>query len=71
LHPFEYNLYSSSAEDNAVIDYYLKEKRSYTKLVDVLWMMSRNEHIGDLELASYLEQKGSKNMALRVRGLKS
>jgi type IV secretory pathway VirB4 component len=70
LHPFEYILYSSSADDNAVIDYYLKKKKSYKDLIDVLWMMSRNEHVGDLELAEDLERTGNKYMALRVRGVK-
>ena len=68
LHPFEYALYSSSAEDNAVIEYYLRVKQSYTSLEDVLWLMAKNSHIGDMELANYLEEAGHKNMAARVRG---
>jgi hypothetical protein len=68
LHPFEYALYSSSAEDNAVIDFYLRVKQSYTNLEDVLWLMAQNKHVGDLELADFLENAGHKNMAVRVRG---
>lgn len=68
LHPFEYALYSSSAEDNAVIEYYLKVKQSYTNLEDVLWLMAQNQHVGDMDLAHYLEEAGHKNMAARVRG---
>lgn len=68
LHPFEYVLYSSSAEDNAVIDYYLRVKQNYTNLEDVLWLMAQNKHVGDMELADFLENAGHKNMAIRVRG---
>ena len=67
LHPFEYILYSSSAEDNAVIDYYMKIKKSHTDLEEVLWLISKNEHLGDLGLADFLETGGYTNMAGRVR----
>jgi hypothetical protein len=68
LHPFEYQLYSSSADDNAVIDYYMKIKKSHNNLEDVLWMIARREHIGDQGLATFLETSGAKNLAKSVRG---
>jgi hypothetical protein len=70
LHPFEYILYSSSAEDNAVIDYYMRIKKSHTDLEQVLWLISKNEHIGDLGLAEFLEKGGYNNMANRIRAKK-
>ena len=70
LHPFEYALYSSSAEDNAVIDYYLRVKKSYEKLEDVLWLIAENRHIGDQGLVNFLLDSGYSNMARRVAGIK-
>lgn len=67
LHPFEYILYSSSAEDNAIIDFYMRIKKSHSSLEDVLWLISEGRHIGDLELASFLEKGGYTNMARRVK----
>lgn len=67
LHPFEYALYSSSAEDNAVIDFYMKVRKSHHSLEDVLWVIAQNQHIGDEELAKFLEDSGYGNMAARVR----
>lgn len=67
LHPFEYALYSSSAEDNAIIDYYMKIKKSHSNLEDVLWVIAQNNHIGDEELARFLDDAGYSNMAARVR----
>lgn len=68
LHPFEYNLYSSSSEDNAVIDYYLKVKRSHKTLEEVLWYITQGEHIGDQELYKYLVNAGETNKAQEVLG---
>lgn len=68
LHPFEYILYSSSAEDNAIIDYYMKIKKTHSTLEDVLWLISKQEHIGDMGLADFLENGGYTNVAIRVRG---
>lgn len=70
LHPFEYALYSSSAEDNAIIDYYLRKIKTYENLEDVLWLIAESKHIGDEGLALFLEEAGYKNMARRVRGSK-
>lgn len=67
LHPFEYALYSSSAEDNAIIDYYMKVVKTHDKLEDVLWIIAQNKHIGDDGLATFLDEAGYKNMARRVR----
>jgi hypothetical protein len=69
LHPFEYILYSSSAEDNAIIDYYMKIKRTHSNLEDVLWLIANQEHIGDIGLADFLENGGYTNVATRVRNL--
>jgi conjugal transfer ATP-binding protein TraC len=67
LHPFEYALYSSSAEDNAIIDYYMRVTKTYSNLEDVLWVIAQNKHIGDNDLATFLDEAGYKNMARRVR----
>lgn len=68
LHPFEYILYSSSEEDNAIIDYFMKETRQYDKLEDVLWLISKKGHVGNKGLLEYLEKAGYKNAARAVRG---
>lgn len=68
LHPFEAILYSSSEEDNAIIDYYMKISKQYDSLEDVLWLISQNNHVGDSGLLSYLEKAGYKNAARKVRG---
>jgi hypothetical protein len=68
LHPFEYILYSSSAEDNAVIDFYMRVQKSHTNLEDVLWLIARGQHLGDAALIDFLEKAGYNNMARRVRG---
>jgi hypothetical protein len=70
LHPFEYILYSSSEEDNAIIDYYLKITKKYDELEDVLWLISQRGHVGDEGLLAYLENAGYKNAARVVRGEK-
>jgi hypothetical protein len=67
LHPFEYILYSSSAEDNAIIDFYMRIKKSHSSLEEVLWLISEGRHIGDMELAAFLEKGGYTNMARRVK----
>ena len=68
LHPFEYILYSSSAEDNAIIDYYMKKTKQYDNLEDVLWIIAQRKHIGDIGLAEFLEVGGYNNKAREVRG---
>lgn len=70
LHPFEYALYSSSSEDNAIIDYYLSVTKKMENLEDVLWFIAENRHIGDLGLVQYLEDSGNFNIARSVRGSK-
>ncbi len=67
LHPFEYALYSSSAEDNAIIDFYTKVKKTHSSLEEVLWVIAQGQHIGDNDLAQFLEDSGYSNMAIRVR----
>lgn len=68
LHPFEYILYSSSAEDNAIIDYYMKKTKQYEELEDVLWLIAQGKHKGDMGLADFLETGGYMNKAREVRG---
>jgi hypothetical protein len=68
LHPFEYNLYSSSADDNSIVDYYMKKTRRFESLEDTLWFMARRQHIGDEGLATHLEQAGYSNKAREIRG---
>lgn len=68
LHPFEYILYSSSAEDNAVIDYYMKKTRRFDSLEDTLWFIARRKYIGDDGLAEFLDIGGYSNKAREVRG---
>lgn len=67
LHPFEYALYSSSAEDNAIIDYYMKVTKEYNNLEDVLWVIAQGKHIGNDGLANFLSDSGYSNMATRIR----
>ena len=67
LHPFEYALYSSSAEDNAIIDYFMRVTKQYSSLEDVLWIIAEGKHIGDNNLAQFLDDAGYKNRARRVR----
>jgi hypothetical protein len=68
LHPFENILYSSSEDDNSIIDYYIKVSRQYDNLEDVLWLISQRRHVGDMGLLKYLEDAGYKNAARIVRG---
>jgi hypothetical protein len=68
LHPFEAILYSSSEDDNAIIDYFMKETRQYDNLEDVLWLISRKQHVGNKGLLAYLENAGYRNAARSVRG---
>lgn len=68
LDPFEYILYSSSAEDNAVINYYMQETRQFDDLEETLRYISNRRHIGDEKLAIYLDSIGQKNKAREVRG---
>jgi len=68
LHPFEYILYSSSTEDNSIIDYYMKKTKQYDSLEDVLWLIAQKKHIGDIGLAEFLEIGGYMNKAREVRG---
>ena len=75
LHPFEYNLYSSSAEDNAVIDYYLDHDTRFEnlptkakRLESVLWHISQGMHKGDKGLANFLLDSGYENKAQEVLG---
>lgn len=70
LDPFEYMLYSSSAEDNAMINYYMDHERKFDNLMDTLKYIAANRHIGDLKLAKFLEDAGYFNVARRVRGNK-
>lgn len=71
LHPFEYQLYSSSAEDNAILNYYRNITKSFKNLEEVLWYIANGGHKGDLELARYLLDAGYKNKAREVTGGKS
>lgn len=68
LHPFEYALYSSSAEDNAVIEYYMDITKQYEDLQQVLHLMASDGHVGDIKLAEFLEDSGYKNQARKIRG---
>lgn len=75
LHPFEYNLYSSSAEDNALIDYYLEHDRRFDhlgtkaeRLEAALWHISQGMHKGDAGLAAFLTDSGYDNKAREVIG---
>lgn len=69
LHPFEYSLYTSSAEDNAVIDYYKKTKQ-FENLEEILWYIARKHHVGDEGLIKFLETTGYSNKLKEVRGSK-
>ena len=58
LHPFEYILYSSSADDNAVVGFYLHHTKKFENLEDVLWYIAQDGHKGDKELSDYLASAG-------------
>lgn len=68
LHPFEYQLYSSSAEDNAVIDYYLNIKRKFKELEDTLWFIAEKKHLFDGELGEHMKKSGFNNLASAIEG---
>lgn len=73
LHPFEYILYSSSADDNAMIDYYLANdmfneiKDQKERLESVLWYIAENKHLGDKGLYDFLIKSGYKNKAQAIQ----
>lgn len=66
LHPFEANVYSSSDDDNAVIDYYRKlwDKR-LKSLDDIISYIADGEHYGDEGLVKHLMDTGRTDMAKR------
>lgn len=66
LHPFEYALYSSSTEDNIVINYFLDVTKEFKQLEDVLHYMAKGQHIGNMDLAKYLRDVGQMNMARMI-----
>jgi hypothetical protein len=68
LDPFEYMLYSSSAEDNAMISYYMDHTEKFSSLMDTLKYIAGRNHIGDLKLAKFLDDAGHFNIARSVRG---
>lgn len=71
LHPFEYALYSSSADDNEIIDYYrfhAPEDQKIEDLESVLWHIAEGRHKGDEGLIAYLEYEGYKAIARQIRG---
>lgn len=72
LHPFEYALYSSSADDNEIIDFYRyhSEKNHMDDLEQILWFIADRRHIGDMELADYLEKENHRGLAREIRGEK-
>lgn len=74
LHPFEYYLYSSSEEDNIIIDYYRKKLKDNLKkgekevsLEQIIWFISEGKHIGDPDLIKFLENTGQDNALKRVK----
>ena len=70
LHPFEYALYSSSSDDNEIIDYYRYHASDEYKIEDleeVLWHIAERKHIGDEGLIKYLEYEGYTSAARSVR----
>lgn len=68
LSSFEYYLYSSSRDDNAIINFYRKrsEMNKMPKLFDVLMYLSEGKHKGDQELYAYLMQSGLTDAAKSV-----
>ena len=70
LDPFEYMLYSSSAEDNAIINYYMDHSKKFDDLLETLKYIAADKHVGDKDLAKFLEDSGYFNVARRVRGSK-
>lgn len=68
LHPFEYQLYNSSAEDNAIVYYYRQISKQFKSLEEVLWFISNGNHKGDRGLAEYLKEYGYANAFRAVWG---
>lgn len=68
LSPFEYYLYSSSKDDNAIITFYRKrsENNKMPKLIDTLMYLAEGKHKGDKELYDYLMTSGLTDAAKSV-----
>lgn len=66
LHPFEYMLYSSSEDDNLVIDYYKNITKKFSNLLDVLDFVARGKHYGDEGLVKYLNESGAGSLANEI-----
>lgn len=68
LHPFEAQLYSSSDDDIAIIDYYMKVAKTFTDLEELLFFIANKEFVGDAKLIEFLERAGKKNAVKQARG---
>jgi len=67
LHPFEYMLYSSSAQDNDIIQYYMDETKQFEDLEALLWFISNKQHYGDEGLIEFLEKCGHASLVRDLR----
>lgn len=66
LSPFEYQAFSSSKEDNAIIRFYL-DKRNMD-VVDAINYLIDKKHIGDPELIQYLKEGNHTEAVIMVGG---
>lgn len=66
LHPFEYMLYSSSENDNLIIDYYKHVTKRFDSLIETLEFIAKGKHFGDKGLAKFLEESGASTLAKEI-----
>jgi hypothetical protein len=67
LHPFEYWSYSSSADDNFILDHYSKKIGSkFVDIEDVIEFVSSGKHKGDEELIKKLIDSGKNEVAKKL-----
>jgi len=67
LHPFEYQLYSSSPVDNAILRYYKDVTKQIKNLEECMFYVADGKHKGDEGLIQFLENSG---FADKARDLK-
>lgn len=66
LHPFEYQLYSSTESDNLIIDYYRKITKQIPDIEECIEFISKKKHYGDEGLIKYLLESGQSEMAGKI-----
>lgn len=67
LHPFEYQLYSSSPVDNAILRYYRDISKQTVNLEETMWLVANGKHKGDKGLIQFLENSGFPDKARELK----